>query len=75
MKIRDYQVVKTESATITVRKDGKKYKITYSVCFFSANLKVSVRTTCPNRASAKKEAIRLLKLYTNMKISQILKLK
>ena len=75
MKIRDYQVVRTESATITTKKDQKKYRSTYSVCFFSEKLNVSIRTTCPNRALAKKEAIRLLKLYTNMKISQILKLK
>ena len=75
MKIRDYQVVKAESATITVRKDEKKYKSTYSVCFFSANLKVSIKTTCPNRTSAKREVIRLLKVYTNLTMSQILKLK
>ena len=75
MKIRDYQVVKAESATITVRKDEKKYKSTYSVCFFSSDLKVSIKTTCPNRKSAKQEVIRLLKLYTDLTITQILKIK
>lgn len=74
MKIRKYQMVKAESATITVRKDEKKYKSTYSVCFFSANLKVSIKTTCSNRKSAKQEFIRLLKLYTNLTMQQILKL-
>lgn len=75
MKIRDYQMVKAASATITVRKDEKKYKSTYSVCFFSTNLKVSIKITCPNRKSAKQEVIRLLKLYTNFTMQQILKLK
>ena len=75
MKIRDYQMVKAASATITVRKDEKKYKSTYSVCFFSTNLKVSIKTTCPNRENAKQEVIRLLKLYTNLTMQQILKLK
>lgn len=75
MKLRDYQMIKADSAIITVRKDEKKYKSTYSVCFFSANLKVAIKTTCPNRTIAKKEVIRLLKLYTNLTISQILKLK
>lgn len=75
MKIRDYQMVKTESATITVRKDERKYQSTYSVCFFSANLKVSIKTTCPDRKSAKQELIRLLRVYTNLTMSQILKLK
>lgn len=75
MKIRDYQMVKTESVTITVRKDEKKYKSTYSVCFFSTNLEVSIKTTCPNRERAKQEVIRLLKLYTNFTMKQILKLK
>ena len=75
MKIRDYQVKKVGSATITIKKDERKYKSTYSVCFFSLDLKVSIRTTCPNRTAAKKEWIRLLKLYTNLTISQILKLK
>ena len=75
MKIREYQMIKAESAIITVRKDEKKYKSTYSVCFFSANLKVSIKATCPNRTAAKGEVIRLLKLYTNLTISQILKLK
>jgi hypothetical protein len=75
MRIREYQMIKAESATITVRKDEKKYKSTYSVCFFSANLKVSIKATCPNRTAAKGEVIRLLKLYTNLTMSQILKLK
>lgn len=72
MKIRDYKMVKTESATITVRKDENHYKSTYSVCFFSKN--ISIRTTCPNRASAKEEFIRLMKLYTNLTITQIMKM-
>lgn len=72
MRIRDYKIVKTESATITVKKDRSAYKSTYSVCFFSKA--ISVKTTCPNRQSAKEEFIRLMRLYTNLGITQILKM-
>ena len=72
MKIREYKIVKCESATVTIRKDRSAYKSTYSVCFFSKA--ISVKTTCPNRQSAKEEFIRLMKLYTNLGITQILKM-
>lgn len=72
MKIRSYKMVRTESATITVRKDNSTYKSTYSVCFFSKS--ASIRITCPNRQAAKEEFIRLMRLYTNLGITQIMKL-
>lgn len=72
MRIRDYKIVKTESATITVRKDRSTYKSTYSVCLFSKS--ATVKATCPDRQSAKEEFIRLMKLYTNLGITQILKM-
>jgi len=75
MRLRNYQVMNVGKATITFKKDERKYKSTYSVCFFSSDLKVSIKTTCPNRKSAKQEVIRLLKLYTDLTITQILKLK
>lgn len=72
MRIRDYKIVKTESATITVRKDKSAYKSTYSVCLFSKA--ISLKTTCPDRQSAKEEFIRLMKLYTNIGITQIMRM-
>ena len=72
MKIRDYKIVRTESCTVTVRKDKSAYRSTYSVCMFSKA--ISVKTTCPDRQSAKEEFIRLMKLYTNLGITQILKM-
>jgi len=72
MRIRDYKIVRTESCTVTVRKDKSAYQSTYSVCMFSKA--ISVRTTCPNRQAAKEEFIRLMKLYTNLGITQILKM-
>lgn len=72
MKIRDYKIVRTESCTVTVRKDKSAYKSTYSVCMFSKA--ISIRTTCPDRNTAKVEFIRLMKLYTNLGITQIMKL-
>lgn len=72
MKIRDYKMVKTESVTITVRKDKSTYKSTYSVCFFSKS--ANVRITCPNRQAAKEEFVRLMKLYTNYTITQIMRM-
>ena len=72
MRIRDYKIVKCDSVTITVRKDKSAYKSTYSVCLFSQSL--SIRTTCHDRQSAKAEFIRLMKIYTNYTITQILKM-
>lgn len=72
MRIRDYKIVKCDSVTVTVRKDKSAYKSTYSVCLFSKNL--NVKTTCPDRQTAKNEFIRLMKLYTNYTITQILKM-
>lgn len=72
MRIREYKIVKCESATVTIRKDKSAYKSTYSVCFFSKS--TSVKTTCPDRETAKKEFIRLMRLYTNLGISQIMRM-
>lgn len=72
MKIRDYKMVKTESATITVRKDNSTYKSTYSVCFFSKS--ANIRITCPNRQAAKEEFVRLMRLYTSFTITQIMRM-
>jgi predicted adenine nucleotide alpha hydrolase (AANH) superfamily ATPase len=74
MKIRDYKMVKTDTATITIKKDQNHYRSTYSVCFFSKDTKTSIKTTCKNRSEAKAEFIRLMKLYSFLTISEILKL-
>ena len=72
MKIRSYKMVRTESATITVRKDNSTYKSTYSVYFFSKS--ANIRITCPNRQAAKEEFVRLMRLYTNFTITQIMRM-
>ena len=72
MRIREYKIVKCESATITIKKDKSTYKSTYSVCLFSKA--ISLKTTCPDRQSAKEEFIRLMKLYTNIGITQIMRM-
>jgi hypothetical protein len=72
MRIREYKIVKCESATVTIRKDKSAYKSTYSVCFFSKS--ISVKTTCPDRETAKKEFIRLMKVYTNYTVTQIMRM-
>lgn len=72
MKIRDYMIVKTGSGTITVKKDHNTYKSTYSVSFFGVS---ASRMTCPNRTAAKAEFIRLMRLYSDLSLTQILKLK
>jgi hypothetical protein len=72
MRIRDYKMVKTQSVTITVRKDENHYKSTYSVCLFSKS--ANIRVTCPNRQAAKEEFTRLMRLYTNVGITQIMRM-
>ena len=73
MKIRDYKVINTPKGIITIKKDQNHYRSTYSVCFFSAS--TNVKTTCPNRQVAKSELIRLLQLYTDFTMTQILRIK
>ena len=70
MKLREHLVVKCDSCTITVMKDKAVYKSTYSVCLFGKGY--TSKMTCNSRTEAKKEFIRLLKLYTNLRISEIL---
>ena len=72
MRIRDYKVVKCDSVTITVRKDKSAYRSTYSVCLFSKS--ANVRITCPNRQAAKEQFIKLMKVYTNYTITQIMRM-
>jgi hypothetical protein len=72
MRIRDYKIVKCDSVTITVRKDKSAYKSTYSVCLFSKS--ANIRITCPNGQAAKEEFTRLMRLYTNFGITQIMRM-
>lgn len=72
MKIRDYRIVRCSSATITVKKDKRAYQSTYSVCLFSKS--ANIKVTCPNRQAAKEEFTRLMKLYTNYTITQIMRM-
>jgi hypothetical protein len=73
MKIRAYNKVDGNQITISIRKDEQHYRSKYSVCLISKAC--NIRTTTPNRATAKKEFIRLLRLYTNLSMQEILKLK
>ena len=75
MKLRDHQVIKCDSVTITVKKDGAHYKSTYSVGLISLKNNTATRTTVPSRSLAKQEVIRLLRLYTNLTKSQILQMR
>lgn len=75
MKIRNYLVVNCGSVIITAKKDESHYKSTYSVSLFAKSGVQNSKTTCPNRASAKKEVTRLLKLYTDLTLTQISKIK
>jgi hypothetical protein len=72
MKLREFRTVEVPSGIITVQKDAKRRRASYSVSFFINGR--TVKTTCPNRTMAKSEIIRLLKLYGGMRISQILKI-
>lgn len=72
MKLREFRTVNLPNGIVTFQKDAKKRKASYSVSFFVDGR--TVKTTCPNRTSAKNEVIRLLKLYGGMRISQILKI-
>jgi hypothetical protein len=72
MKLREFRTVEVPSGIITVQKDAKRRRASYSVSFFINGR--TVKTTCPNRTMAKSEIIRLLKLYSGLRISQILKI-
>ena len=71
MKIREYRVIKCDGVTITVCKDCKKYRSTYTVGVYSEYFNWSI--TCPDRNSAKEELIKKLRLYSNLKITEIIR--
>ena len=71
MKIRNYRVIKCDGVTITVCKDNRSYKSTYSVGVY--NDFFNWKITCPDRNSAKEELIKKLKLYSNLKITEIVR--
>lgn len=72
MKLRAFRTIEVPSGIIAVQKDAKRRKASYSVSFFINGR--TVRNTYPNRTSAKLDFIRLMKLYSNLRISQILKI-
>lgn len=80
MKLREnfMYVDKENGRAFSVRKNASTYRATYQVCFFtfvtSANCRCTQKT-CKNRREAKEELIRLLRLYTSLKLTEILKLK
>ena len=71
MKIRSYRVIKCDKVTITVCKDNRNYKSTYSVGVY--NEFFSWKITCPDRKIAKEELIRKLQIYSNLKITEIIR--
>lgn len=71
MKIRDYRVIQCGKVTITVGKDCKRYKSTYTVGVYSDLFNWTI--TCPDRKTAKEELIKKLRIYSDLKITEIVR--
>lgn len=71
MKIREYKVIKCDKVTITVCKDHRGYRSTYSVSVFSDL--IGWKITCPDRRTAKEELIKKLRIYSNLRITEIVR--
>lgn len=80
MKLREqFLYTDNESGrTFSVKKVSNTYKADYLVCLFTfvkTRECKCTQKTCHSRREAKEELIRLLRLYTSMRMSEILKLK
>ena len=71
MKIRDYRVIRCDKVTITVCKDKRSYKSTYTVGVYSDLFNWTI--TCPDRQTAKEELIKKLRIYSNLRITEIIR--
>ncbi len=71
MKIREYRVIKCDGVTITVCKNNRSYKSTYTVGVYCDVFNWTI--ICPDRNSAKEELIKKLRLYSNLKITEIIR--
>ena len=69
---------KESGRTFSVKKVKNTYKADYKVCLFTFVTSVNcrcVQKTFKTRKEAKEELIRLLRLYTSLRMTEILKLK